>query len=398
MREIWITGATRTPIGAFNGAFARTSAVELGIVAARRSLEMAGLAATQVDETILGNVLQAGQGQNPARQVALGIGVPVSAPAFTVNKVCGSGMKAVDLAWQSLQLQRAEVVLAGGTENMTQAPYLLPAMRGGARLGDAAVVDSVVADGLTDVFNKYHMGITAENVAKQYSLTRDEQDRFALASQQKCAEAMRSGRFADELAAVTTMVRRKELVVNQDEYPRPDCTLDELAKLRAAFTPEGSVTAGNASGINDGAATMLLVAAESAAAAEIDPRLTVRYVAGAAAGCDPATMGLGPIHAVRKLLAGTGLTPDDIDLWELNEAFAAQSLAVLRELRIDAARVNVNGGAIALGHPIGASGARIMVTLIHEMKRREVRRGIAALCIGGGMGMAVLLENATGKR
>ena len=393
MRKVLLSGAARTPIGDLNGALAGVGAVQLGNLAAAAALERSGIPKERIDEAIFGNVLQAGQGQNPARQVAMGAGIPPSVPAFTVNKVCGSGLKALELGWQSILLGRADAVLAGGIESMSQAPYMLPGLRAGARLGDAKALDPILSDGLTDVFGKYHMAITAENLAGKYHIGRADQDGFALASQQKYAAAASKNLFADEIAAVILKQKKAEIRVDKDEHPRPDTTLEKLAKLSPAFKPDGTVTAGNASGINDGAAALVLAAEGSPVAAGIDGRRTVRIRDFAAAGCDPAEMGLGPVYAVRKLLKATGLTTKDVDLWELNEAFAAQSLAVLRELALDQDRVNVNGGAIALGHPIGASGARIVVTLVHEMKRRQAGVGVAALCIGGGMGLAVMLEN-----
>lgn len=392
MRDILMSGAIRTPIGSLGGVFGRVSAIDLGKTAAAAALLRAGVNSDAIDEAIFGNVLQAGMGQNPARQVAMGVGVPDTVPGFTVNKVCASGMKAIDLGWQAIQLGRAEVVLAGGFENMTQAPYLLPALRQGARLGDSSAVDSLVADGLTDIFNACHMGVTAENVAEQFGLSRLEQDEFALESQKKCAKAVAAGLFRDEIVPVTVTSRKRETVISEDEHPRPNCTMADLSRLKTVFRENGTVTPGNASGINDAAAVVVLAAADSPEARHFDPTRTVRIVSTAAAGCDPATMGLGPTYAVKKLLDQVNLQTSDIDLWELNEAFAAQALAVLRELDLTGANVNVNGGAIALGHPIGATGARIIVTLIHEMGRREARRGIASLCIGGGMGMAMLLE------
>jgi len=387
MRNVLMLAPARTPIGDIGGSLARVSAVSLGVTAVSASLERAGIAPDLINEAIFGNVLQAGQGQNPARQIALGAGLPHSVPAFTVNKVCGSGLKAVDLGWQSILLGRADAVLAGGVESMSQAPYLLPAMREGARLGHVQVIDSVVADGLTDVFGQYHMGITAENLAAQFGISRGEQDAFAVESHRRYAAAAKL--FGQEIVPVTIKGRKGDTVVGADEHPRPDTSVEKLAVLRPAFKPDGTVTAGNASGINDGAAAMLL-ATEEACPAGADAAL-VRGVA--TAGCDPATMGLGPVFAVRKLLSEQKLTTADIDLWELNEAFAVQSLAVLRELELDPAKVNINGGAIALGHPIGASGARILVTLFHQMKRQGAALGIAALCIGGGMGIAMLIEN-----
>ncbi|MCH7908894.1 MAG: acetyl-CoA C-acetyltransferase [Candidatus Hydrogenedentes bacterium] len=392
MRNVLLLGAVRTPIGSMSGAFATTSAVELGIVAAEGTFDRTGVDPKHVEEVIFGNALQAGLGQNPARQIAMGVDVPVGVPSFTVNKVCGSGMKAVELGWQSILLERANIILAGGTENMTQAPYLLPSMRGGARLGDAQAVDSMVHDGLTDVFNQYHMGITAENVAEKFGISREEQDAFAVSSQEKCAKAVENRRFKSEIVPVTVKQRKGELVIDADEYPKPGTTLETLGRLRPAFKQDGTVTAANASGINDGAASMLLMA-EDALTESLSTTNVVYLRDLRSSGCDPATMGLGPIGVVRKLMANNGLTIDDIGLWELNEAFASQSIAVVRELGIDIEKVNVNGGAIALGHPIGCSGARIVVTLIHEMKRRDVRYGVAAMCIGGGQGIGCLLEN-----
>ncbi|MBP8131339.1 MAG: acetyl-CoA C-acetyltransferase [Candidatus Hydrogenedentes bacterium] len=392
MRKVLILGAARTPIGSMGGVFATTSAVQLGITAAKETLRRAGVKPEQVEEAIFGNVLTAGQGQNPARQVAIGIGMPDAAPAFTVSKVCGSGLKAIELGWQSILLERANVVIAGGFENMTMAPYLLPAMRAGARLGDAQAVDGTVRDGLWDIFNNYHMGITAENVAERYGITREQQDQFALESQRKYAAALEAGKFKDEIVPVVVKQKKGEVVVDKDEHPKPDTSLEKMAKLPPAFKKEGTVTAANASGINDGGSSVLLVAEDALPeGANLDHAVYLRDVRSC--GCDPKVMGLGPIGAVRKLLEKNGLTVADIGLWELNEAFAAQALAVLRELDIDPANVNLNGGAIALGHPIGCTGARVTTTLIHEMKRRKARLGIAAMCIGGGMGIGCLVEN-----
>lgn len=392
MRNVLLVGANRTPIGAMSGVYSNTSAVDLGIATAKEALARSGATPDQIDEVIYGNVLQAGLGQNPARQISIGTGVPENVSSFTVNKVCGSGMKALELGWQAVSLERANVILAGGTENMTQAPYLLPSMRSGARLGNVQAIDSMVADGLTDVFNQYHMGITAENIAEQFSIGRDEQDEFSLGSQKKCAAAQEAGRFDDEIVAVTTLNRRKEVVVDTDEYPKADSSIDGLGKLRPAFKKDGTVTAANASGINDGSASILVVA-EDAAPDNVDTSNAVYLRDVRSSGCSPTTMGLGPIASVRKLLEHNNLGIDDIDLWELNEAFAVQSLAVVKELGMDAGKVNVNGGAIALGHPIGCSGARIVTTLIHELKRRGGRYGIAAMCIGGGQGIGCLIEN-----
>jgi len=337
-------------------------------------------------------VLQAGQGMNCARQVAIGAGVPVGVPSFTVNKVCGSSMKAMDLGWQRLLLGRGDVALVGGTENMSMAPYLLPAMRAGARLGNTEAIDHMVFDGLTDIFNDYHMGVTAENIAEQYEIGRDQQDEFAAESQRKCGEAMNAGRFKDEITPFTIKHRKGDIVFDTDEYPKPDTTAEGIARLRPAFKKDGSVTAANASGINDGAAAALLVAEDAVPnSVNTDGALLLRDVRSA--GCDPKVMGLGPIYVVRKLLDANNLTVADIDLWELNEAFAVQSIACVRDLGLPDDKVNVNGGAIALGHPIGCSGMRIVATLKHEMNRRGAKYGIAAMCIGGGQGIGCLIEN-----
>jgi acetyl-CoA C-acetyltransferase len=391
MRKVFITGAVRTPIGDLNGVFASVSAVGLGRITARESLRRAGATSDQVGEVIFGNVLQAGQGQNPARQIAMAAGIPKETPAFTVNKVCASGMKAIELGWQTILLGRRSLVLAGGIESMTQAPYLLPALRAGARLGHGSAVDSAVADGLTDVFSHLHMGVTAETVAKQCGIDRKEQDRYALESHRRSVEATRRGIFSEEIVPVEVAGKKQSTTVDIDEHPRPDTSLEKLAKLRPAFHPDGTVTAGNASGINDGAAAVVLIAEDHPAAASAGEAVLLRDAV--AVGCLPETMGLGPIAAVRTLLSENSLEIGEIDLWEINEAFAATTIAVQRELAIDPQRLNVHGGAVALGHPIGASGARILVTLMHEMKRRRAKRGVAAMCIGGGMGMAVLVEN-----
>ncbi len=392
MRNVLILGAVRTPIGSMGGVYANTPAVTLGVTAAKETLSRTGATPDQIEEVIFGCVLTAGQGQNPARQVSLGTGVPQESPAFTVNKVCGSGLKAIELGWQSVVLERADVVLAGGAENMSMAPYLLPAMRAGARLGNANAIDSMVHDGLWEIFNGYHMGITAENIAEQYGLTREEQDEFAYNSQQKCGKAMEAGVFKDEIVPVTIKQRKGETVVDTDEHPKPGTTLEKMAKLRTAFKKDGTVTAANASGINDGAASVLVVAEDAVPdGISTDNAVYLRDVRSC--GCDPKVMGLGPVGAVKKLLDKNGLSVDDIDVWELNEAFASQSIAVVRDLGIDLAKVNPNGGAIALGHPIGCTGARVTTTLIHQMKRQGARLGIAAMCIGGGMGIGCLIEN-----
>ncbi|HEY8342286.1 MAG TPA: acetyl-CoA C-acetyltransferase [Calditerricola sp.] len=389
-RDAVIVSAVRTPIGSFNGTLSSVSATELGAAVIRAALERAGVAPEQVDEVIMGNVLQAGLGQNPARQAAVKAGLPHDVPAQTVNMVCGSGLKAVHLAAQAIWTGEADVVVAGGMENMSQAPYLLPHVRKGYRMGNQTVVDSMIHDGLWCAFNDYHMGITAENLAEQYGITREEQDRFALWSQEKAARAIAAGKFRDEIVPVTVRNRKgEERMVDADEHPRPDTTLEKLAKLPPAFKPDGTVTAGNASGINDGAACLVVTSREKAEKLGLTPLAVIR--ANASAGVDPRVMGIGPVPATRKALAKAGLALEDIDLIEANEAFAAQSLAVAKALGIPEDKLNVNGGAIALGHPIGASGARIMVTLIHEMRRREARYGLATLCIGGGQGVATVV-------
>lgn len=393
MNEVLLTGAARTAIGDLNGVLAAVNAVELGKASACASLARAGIAADKIDEVIIGNVLQAGLGQNPARQIAIGCGIPREAVSFTVNQVCGSGLKAIELAWRQVASGASGAVLAGGAESMSGAPYILPAMRGGARLGDRPALDTVLCDGLTDAFHRYHMGMTAENVAEKYGISRQAQDEFALASQHKCGKAVCDGRFADEIVPVIIKGKKQDTVVSRDEHPRPELSIADLARLKPAFKPDGTVTPGNASGINDGAATVIVLDGKLAAELGVPRSGCVRIRAAAGCGYAPELMGAAPVPAVRKLLAQQGLHVNDIDLWELNEAFAAQSVAVIGELGLDPARVNVNGGAIALGHPIGASGARIVVSLFHEMKRRNAPLGVASLCIGGGMAMAVLLEN-----
>lgn len=389
MEKVLISGAVRTPIGTLGGAFSGVSAVELGKIAAQEALKRSGVSPEKIDEVIFGNVLQAGLGQNPARQISVHCGVPLEVPALTANQVCGSGLKAIGLALQSILLGEASVVLAGGIENMTQAPYLLPALRLGAKLGKSTVFDSVEQDGLTDVFGQYHMGITAENIAEKFGISRETQDCFALESQRRCALAAEKNLFAAEIVPVAVKQRKQEISIDRDEHPKPGTTLEVLAKLRPAFKEGGTVTAGNASGINDGAAALLV--GRPGSFADAARGVLIRDIVGV--GCAPEIMGMGPVGAVRKLLKRQGMTHRDIDLWELNEAFAAQSVAVLNELQLDPEKVNVNGGAIALGHPIGASGARIVVTLIHQMKRQNAALGVASLCVGGGMGLAILLEN-----
>lgn len=391
MTEVVIVAAVRTPIGSFGGSLKDISAVDLGSLVIKDAIERAGLEPEQVDEVIMGNVLGAGLGQNVARQMSVHAGVPVTVPAFTINKVCGSGLKAVQLAVQAVLCGDAEVVVAGGAENMSQAPYILPNQRWGSRMGNATVVDTMLRDGLTDGFEDYHMGITAENVAEQYGITREDQDSFALQSQKRAVAAVEAGRFKEEIVPVEIPQRRGEpLVFDTDEFPRKDVSLEGLSKLRPAFQKDGSVTAGNSSGINDGAAAVVVMSAEKAKELGITALATIKSYASA--GLDPKVMGCGPIYASRKALEKAGLTDADLDLVESNEAFAAQACAVAKELNLDLEKVNVNGGAISLGHPIGASGCRILVTLLHEMQKRDAKRGLATLCIGGGMGTALIVE------
>ncbi|HEP4028770.1 TPA: acetyl-CoA C-acetyltransferase [Streptococcus pyogenes] len=390
-KEVVITSAYRTPIGNFGGVFKSLSAVDLEVTVVTKILADTGLKSDAIDEVIFGNVLHAGLGQNVARQVALNAGLSYDTPAFTIDMVCGSGLKAVELGAQKIQTGNADIVLVGGTENMSQAPYVLQGQRWGSRMGDSKVVDTMLKDGLSDAFAGYHMGITAENIVQQYGLTREEQDAFAADSQRKAQLAIEKGRFKEEIAPVTIPQRKGEpLLVDQDEYPKFGTTVDKLAKLRPAFIKdEGTVTAGNASGINDGAAAILLMSKEKAE--ELGLPILAKITSYASAGVDPSIMGCGPIPATKKALAKAQLTIDDIDLIEANEAFAAQALAVSRDLGFDNEKVNVNGGAIALGHPIGASGARILVTLLAEMAKRDVRHGLATLCIGGGQGQSIIV-------
>lgn len=391
MRNVVIASAVRTPIGAFGGVFKDVSAVELGAHVIREALKAAGLKPEQVDEVLLGNVLQAGLGQGPARQASLKAGLPAEVPATTINKLCGSGLKSISLGVQSIMLGDADIIVAGGMENMSQSPYVMPSARWGARMGATQVLDTMIKDGLECAINQYHMGITAENIVEKYDLTREEQDRFAASSQAKAAAAMQANRFADEIVPVSIPQRKGDAkVVSVDEYPKPETTYESLAKLRPAFKKDGTVTAGNASGINDGAAAVVLMSEGRAKELGIKP--LAKIVAYASAGVDPAIMGMGPAPTVQKMLKKTGLTINDMDVIELNEAFAAQSLGVARELNPPAEKTNVNGGAIALGHPIGASGARIVVTLLHELKRRNGKYGLASLCIGGGMGTGLIIE------
>lgn len=391
MREVVIASAVRTPIGTFGGSFKDVSAVKLGTIAAKEALKRAKVEPEMVDEVIFGNVLQAGLGQNVARQISIHTGIPVEVPSFTVNKVCGSGLKAVALAVQTILLGEADIVLAGGTENMSQAPYLLKGARWGHRMGDGTVEDYMIHDGLWDIFNDYHMGITAENIAEQWNITREEQDQFALTSQQRAEEAIKTGKFKDEIVPVEVPQRKGDpIIVDTDEHPRFGTTLEGLAKLRPAFKKDGTVTAGNASGINDGAAALVVMSKEKAEELGIKPMATI--VSYASAGVDPKIMGTGPIPATRKALEKANMKVEDLDLIEANEAFAAQALSVVKELGLDPEKTNVNGGAIALGHPIGASGARILVTLLHEMAKRDAKTGLATLCIGGGQGISLIVK------
>ena len=387
--DVVIVSAARTPVGSFLGALSELTAAQLGTVAIKAALERAGVVPGAVDEVILGHVLQAAAGQGPARQAAMGAGIPQETPAWSLNQICGSGLRAVAVGAQQIALGDARVVVAGGQESMSRAPHAQH-LRTGHKMGDVALIDTMIRDGLWDAFNGYHMGQTAENVAARFAIDRAAQDAFALASQQKAEAAQKAGRFAAEIAPVTISGRKGDVVVDQDECIRHGATLEAMEKLRPAFTREGSVTAANASGLNDGAAAVVLMSAEEARARGLAP--LARIAASATAGVDPALMGTGPIPASRKALEKAGWSVADLDLVESNEAFAAQSLCVIGELGLDPERVNVNGGAIAIGHPIGASGARILTTLLHEMARRGARRGLATLCIGGGMGVAMCVE------
>lgn len=389
MTNIVIVSAARTPVGNFLGSFAATPAHDLGTLVLRELVARAGIEPSEVSETILGQVLSAGQGQNPARQAHVNAGLPIESAAWGINQVCGSGLRAVALGAQHIQLGDAQIVAAGGQENMSLSPHVAH-LRAGHKMGDVKYIDSMIRDGLWDAFNGYHMGQTAENVAERWQITREMQDEFAAASQNKAEAAQKAGKFADEIVPVTLRTRKGDVVVDSDEYIRAGTTVEALAKLRPAFKPDGTVTAGNASGINDGAAGVLLMSAEEAERRGLEP--LARIASYATAGVDPAIMGTGPIPASRKALEKAGWKAADLDLIEANEAFAAQAIAVNREMDWDDEKVNVNGGAIAIGHPIGASGARILNTLLHEMKRRDAKKGLATLCIGGGMGVAMCLE------
>ena len=386
MTDVVIVAAARTPIGSFNGALSSLPAHALGKVAIQAALERARLEPGEVSEVIMGQILTAGQGQNPARQASVAAGIPVEVPAYGVNILCGSGLKSVALAYQAIKNGDSTIVVAGGQESMSRAPHVAH-LRDGTKMGTVEFLDSMLKDGLWDAFHGYHMGNTAENVAQKWQITREDQDRFACASQNKAEAAIKAGKFKDEIAPVTVSTRKGDVVVDTDEYPRFGTTLEALQKLRPAFAKDGTVTAGNASGINDGAAALVVMSAKEAERRGLTP--LARIVSWAQAGVDPAIMGTGPIPASRKALEKAGWTVDDLDLVEANEAFAAQAIAVNRDLGWDTEKVNVNGGAIALGHPIGASGARILVTLLHEMQRRDAKKGLATLCIGGGMGIAL---------
>jgi acetyl-CoA C-acetyltransferase len=389
MEDIVIVSAARTAVGSFNGAFGATSAHILGAAALKAAIERAGLTPEDIDEAILGQVLTAAQGQNPARQAARLAGIPDSKTAFGINQVCGSGLRSVALAAQQILSGESNIVIAGGQESMSQSTHAAY-LRAGQKMGDLNFIDTMIKDGLWDAFHGYHMGITAENVANKWQITRADQDALALGSQQKAAAAQKAGRFHDEITPVTLTTRRGEVVVDQDEYIRPDTSAEALAKLKPAFTKEGTVTAGNASGINDGAAALVVMSAKEAAKRGLN--VLARIASFATAGVDPAVMGSGPIPSSKKALARAGWSVDDLDLIEANEAFAAQAAAVNKDLGLDPAKVNVNGGAIAIGHPIGASGARILTTLLYEMGRRDAKKGLATLCIGGGMGVAMCVE------
>lgn len=390
MEEIVIVAAGRTAVGKFGGALAKISAADLGAHVIKNLLSRTGIAADTVSEVILGQVLTAGCGQNPARQASIRGGLPDMVPAFTINKVCGSGLKATHLAAQAIQCGDAQIIIAGGQENMSASPHVLPNSREGFRMGDAKLLDTMIVDGLWDVYNQYHMGTTAENIAKKFGISRQEQDEFALASQHKAEAAQNGGKFRDEIIPLEIPGKKGVVIVDADEYIKPGTTLESLAALRPAFSKDGTVTAGNASGINDGAAAVIMMTAKKAAELGLKP--LARIKAYSSAGVDPAMMGMGPVPAAHLCLKKAGWTHQDIDLMEINEAFAAQAIAVNREMGWDTSKINVNGGAIAIGHPIGASGCRILVTLLHEMIRRDARRGLASLCIGGGMGVALAIE------
>ncbi len=390
MKNVVIASAARTPIGSFGGAFKNISAVDLGVIAAKAAIERAKITPEQIDEVYMGCVLSAGLGQNVARQIAIGAGIPYEKPAMTLNIVCGSGLRSVSMAAQMISNGDADIIMCGGAENMSRAPYLNNSQRFGARMGNFEVVDHMIKDGLTDIFNNYHMGITAENIAEKWEISRAEQDLFAVNSQNKAENAQKNGYFDEEIVPVILKERKGEVIVDKDEYIRMGAKIEDLEKLKPAFKKEGTVTAGNASGINDGAAAIIVMSEEKSKELGLEP---LAYISGyGTAGVAPEIMGYGPVPATQKALSMAGWSVEDLDLIEANEAFASQSIAVARDLKLDRDKVNVNGGAIALGHPIGASGARILTTLLYEMKRRDVKKGLATLCIGGGMGTALLIE------
>lgn len=395
MKEVVIASAVRTAIGSYGKGLKDVPAVDLGAVVIKEAVKRAGIKAEQIGEVIFGNVLTAGLGQNPARQAAVKAGLPVEIPALTINKVCGSGLRTVSLAAQIIKAGDADIVIAGGMENMSRAPYLVDNARWGVRMGNTQFVDEMITDGLWDAFNQYHMGITAENIAEKWGITRQQQDEFALASQQKAEKAIKNGEFKDEIVPVTIKTRKGEVVFDTDEHPRFGSTIEGMAKLKPAFKKDGTVTAGNASGLNDAAAALVIMSADKAKELGIKP--LAKIVSYGSAGLDPAIMGYGPFYATKAALAKTDIKVEDLDLIEANEAFAAQSLAVAKDLKFDMSKVNVNGGAIALGHPIGASGARILVTLLYGMQKRDAKLGLATLCIGGGQGTAIVVEKIDRK-
>jgi len=391
VREVVIVSAVRTPVGSFLGALGQQAAVDLGAIVIKEAIKRAGITPDQVDEVIMGNVLQAGLGQNTARQASLKAGIPQEIPSWTLNKVCGSGIKSVVCAAQAIIAEDADIVVAGGMESMSLAPYALPKARTGYRMGNTNIIDTMIIDGLTDAMNNIHMGLTAENIAEQFGISREEQDQFALSSQNRAEAAIKAGKFEEEIVPVSIPQRKGDpVVVSQDEFPRFGATYEALAKLKGAFKKDGTVTAGNASGINDGAAAVVVMAKEKAVELGLTPLATI--TSWGSAGVDPLIMGTGPIPASRKALKKAGLKIEDIDVVEANEAFASQALSVVKELQLDKTKTNVNGGAIAIGHPVGASGTRILVTLLHEMKRTNAHRGLATLCIGGGQGIAMIVE------
>lgn len=389
-RKVVLAGACRTAIGVMGGQFANTSAVELGTIVIKEALKRAGVSPDQVDEVYMGNVIQAGNGQNPARQAAVYAGIPNEVPATTINVLCGSGLHCVNLAAKLIAAGDADIIVAGGMENMTMAPYLLRNGRYGYRMGNATIEDAMIKDGLTDAFHNYHMGITAENICEQWGLTREELDEFAAWSQNKCEKAMAEGKFKDEIVPVEVKKKKETILVDTDEGPRKGITKEGLAKLRPAFKKDGMVTAGNASGINDGAAALIVMSEEKAKELGVTPMAT--WIGGELAGCDPAIMGIGPVYSTRKVMKKLGMEIGDFDLIEANEAFAAQSVAVGKDLGFDLSKLNVNGGAIALGHPVGCSGARILVSLLYEMQKEDVHTGLATLCVGGGMGCSAVVK------